>query len=99
MRVIVAELQKISGGRRQAGVALHYRLGFQLLAEDPELFFDLTCPTPAGLKDLPIAYRGGELRFGVTVTDVDARTGTVRYRDATGTGTGTGEATGRFAAG
>jgi p-hydroxybenzoate 3-monooxygenase len=39
--------------------------------------------------------RGGELRFGVTVTDVDPRTATIGYRDAHGTG----RLTGRFLAG
>ena len=39
--------------------------------------------------------RGGALRFGVTVTDVDPRTATIAYRDATGTG----QASGRFLAG
>ena len=63
MRVIVSELQKISGGRRQAGVALHYRLGFQLLAEKPDLFLSTTCPSSKGLRSLPIDYRGGALRY------------------------------------
>lgn len=39
--------------------------------------------------------RGGELRFGVAVTDVDPVTATVRFQDANGTG----EAQGRFLAG
>lgn len=49
------------------------------------------------VTDLIAEYldRGGDLRFGVTVTDVDAETATVRYRDASGAG----EATGRFLAG
>ncbi|MFB9904364.1 4-hydroxybenzoate 3-monooxygenase [Allokutzneria oryzae] len=49
------------------------------------------------VTDLIAEYldRGGELRFGVTVTDVDARTATIGYRDANGAG----EATGRFIAG
>ncbi|MEO6083983.1 MAG: 4-hydroxybenzoate 3-monooxygenase [Umezawaea sp.] len=49
------------------------------------------------VTDLIAEYldRGGELRFGVTVTDVDARTATIDYRDANGTG----RATGRFLAG
>lgn len=49
------------------------------------------------VTDLVASYldRGGELRFGVTVTDVDPVTATVRYRDAHGTG----EVTGRFVAG
>ncbi|HWO60331.1 MAG TPA: FAD-dependent monooxygenase, partial [Umezawaea sp.] len=49
------------------------------------------------VTDLIARYldRGGELRFGVTVTDVDARTATIGYRDANGEG----RATGRFLAG
>ena len=49
------------------------------------------------VTDLVAEYlaRGGELRFGVTVTDVDARTATIGYRDATGTG----RMTGRYLAG
>jgi p-hydroxybenzoate 3-monooxygenase len=49
------------------------------------------------VADLLAEYldRGGELRFGVTVTDVDPETATVRFRD----GTGSGEASGRFLAG
>ncbi|GAA0624153.1 4-hydroxybenzoate 3-monooxygenase [Kutzneria viridogrisea] len=49
------------------------------------------------VTDLIAEYldRGGELRFGVTVTDVDAETATVRFRHAGGTG----EARGRFLAG
>lgn len=49
------------------------------------------------VTDLIAEYldRGGELRFGVTVTDVDARTATIGYRDANGTG----RVTGRFLAG
>ncbi|GLY43161.1 4-hydroxybenzoate 3-monooxygenase [Amycolatopsis sp. NBRC 101858] len=40
--------------------------------------------------------RGGELRFGVTVTDVDTETATVRFRDDQG---GTGQVSARFLAG
>lgn len=49
------------------------------------------------VTDLIAEYldRGGALRFGVTATDVDAETATVRYRDARGTGA----VTGRFLAG
>ncbi|WP_243866262.1 4-hydroxybenzoate 3-monooxygenase [Actinophytocola oryzae] len=49
------------------------------------------------VTDLVASYldRGGELRFGVAVTDVDPATGTVRYRDSFGAG----EVTGRFVAG
>jgi p-hydroxybenzoate 3-monooxygenase len=49
------------------------------------------------VTDLNAEYldRGGELRFGVTVTDVDIESATVRFRDASGSGV----ATGRFLAG
>jgi p-hydroxybenzoate 3-monooxygenase len=49
------------------------------------------------VTDLIAEYldRGGDIRFGVTVTGVDPHTATIRYRDANGTG----EATGRFLAG
>ena len=49
------------------------------------------------VTDLIAEYldRGGKLRFGVTVTEVDIETATVRFRDACGTG----EATGRYLAG
>ncbi|HEX6341003.1 4-hydroxybenzoate 3-monooxygenase [Umezawaea sp.] len=49
------------------------------------------------VTDLIAEYldRGGELRFGVTATAVDARTATIAYRDATGTG----RLSGRFLAG
>lgn len=40
--------------------------------------------------------RGGELRFGVTVTDVDTETATVRFRDDQGN---TGQVSARFLAG
>jgi hypothetical protein len=63
LRVVLAELQKLSRGRAHAGLDLHYRLGFQLLAEDPGLFFASLQPDPASLRRLPIAYRGTPLRF------------------------------------
>ncbi|MFD4639495.1 4-hydroxybenzoate 3-monooxygenase [Lentzea sp. NPDC058436] len=49
------------------------------------------------VTDLLAEYldRGGEIRFGATVTDVDAGTATLRYRDERGEGV----ATGRFLAG
>ena len=49
------------------------------------------------VTDLIAEYldRGGELRFGVTVTGIDAQTATVTYRDATGGGA----ITSRFLAG
>lgn len=49
------------------------------------------------VTDLIAEYldRGGDIRFGVTVTGVDAATATISYRDETGEGV----ATGRFLAG
>ena len=64
LRVVLRELQKLSGGRAQAGLDEHYRLGFQLLAENPDLFFATVCPPATGLRLLPIEYRGGPLRHG-----------------------------------
>ncbi|MFJ7212923.1 4-hydroxybenzoate 3-monooxygenase [Amycolatopsis sp. NPDC098790] len=50
------------------------------------------------VTDLIAEYRarGGEVRFGVTVTDVDAATATARFRDERGS---TGEVAARFLAG
>lgn len=62
LRIVRAELQRISRGQAAAGLDVHYRLGYQLLAEDPVRFLaSLVAPT-AGLRDHPIRYRGGPLR-------------------------------------
>ena len=42
---------------------MHYRLGYQLLAENPELFFATICPSENQLHLEPIAYGGGELKY------------------------------------
>jgi hypothetical protein len=63
LRVVRAELQRLSRGRAAAGLDVHYRLGYQLLAEDPELFFATVCPPAASLRHRPITYRGSPLRF------------------------------------
>jgi hypothetical protein len=62
LRVVLAELQKLSHGRAHAGVDTHYRLGFQLLAENPDRFFAATRQASATLRHQPIAYRGTPLR-------------------------------------
>ena len=68
LRVVTAELQKLSRGRAHEGLDLHYRLGFQLLAEDADLFFS-TVLQPAGrLKHDPAPYCGGPLRHPLTVS-------------------------------
>jgi hypothetical protein len=62
LRVVRAELQRESRGRAGAGLDVHYRLGYQLLAENPKLFFTTVCPPADGLRRQPINYRGGPLR-------------------------------------
>ncbi len=63
LRVVLAEIQKNSRGQAHAGLDVHYRLGFQLLAENPEMFFS-TINQPAGrLKLHPLVYRGSPLRY------------------------------------
>jgi hypothetical protein len=62
LRVVRAELQRLSRGRAAAGLDVHYRLGYQLLAQEPELFFATLCPSAASLRLRPIAYLGGPLR-------------------------------------
>ncbi len=63
LRVVCAELQRISRGRAAAGLDVHYRLGYQLLAENPELFFATVCPPVAHLRQIPIRYHGNALRY------------------------------------
>jgi hypothetical protein len=63
IRVVSAELQKLSRGRAAEGLALHYRLGFQLLAEDPGRFIRLLQGRHQNLRYDPIRYLGTELRF------------------------------------
>lgn len=63
VRVVRAELQRQSRGRAAAGLDVHYRLGYQLLAEQPEIFFATIGPAAAGLSRRPIDYRGGPLRY------------------------------------
>jgi len=63
LRVVRAELQRQSRGRAAAGLDVHYRLGYQLLAENPGLFFATVCGPAAGLRLQPIPYRGGPLRY------------------------------------
>lgn len=63
LRVIRAELQRLSRGRAAAGLDLHYRLGYQLLTEDPALFFATTGAPVATDVQRPIPYRGTPLRY------------------------------------
>jgi hypothetical protein len=63
LRVVLAELQKVSRGRAHAGLDTHYRLGYQLLAEDPDLFFATIGQPAAQLRLRPIAYLGTPLLY------------------------------------
>ncbi len=63
LRVVLAELQKLSRGSSHAGLDEHYRLGFQLLAEDPDLFFATVRKPVAELRLRPVEYRGPALRY------------------------------------
>jgi hypothetical protein len=61
LRVVTAELQKL--GRAHAGRDVHYRLGFQLLAEDPDRFFATVYQLPEDLEWFPVCYLGCPLRY------------------------------------
>lgn len=63
LRVITAELNKLSNGRAAEGLDTHYRLGYQLLAENPEMFFSTLCPPAHRLHLRPINYRGDSLKY------------------------------------
>lgn len=63
LRVVTAELQKLGRGRAHAGLDVHYRLGFQLLADHPDLFAETFYAQPAGLTHDPVQYLGGPLRY------------------------------------
>ncbi|MDQ5979109.1 MAG: hypothetical protein QG602_2083 [Verrucomicrobiota bacterium] len=62
LRVVRAELQRLSRGRAAAGLDVHYRLGYQLLAEDPALFLQAATSPAGSLRERPFAYRGEPLR-------------------------------------
>lgn len=64
-RLITAELQKLSAGSKLAGLDTHYRAHFDYLREYPDLFAETLYKVPGRLELAPIAYRGGELRYGV----------------------------------
>lgn len=63
LRVVLAELQKLSRGQAHAGLDTHYHLGFQLLAEDPDLFFATIGQPVTQLRLQPIAYFGTPLLY------------------------------------
>lgn len=62
LRVVRAELQRMSRGRAAAGLDVHYRLGYQLLAEEPELFLSTSITPASALRERPLTYRGGALK-------------------------------------
>jgi hypothetical protein len=63
LRVVTAELQKLSRGKAHEGLDTHYRLGFQLLSEDADLFFSTVLQPPERLRSDPVAYLGGPLLY------------------------------------
>jgi hypothetical protein len=65
-RIMQAELQRLGRGRAHAGVDLHYRLGFQTLAENPEMFQAASRRTVDQLRLAPLDYQGGPLRYTAT---------------------------------
>ncbi|HTO02894.1 MAG TPA: glycosyltransferase family 2 protein [Opitutus sp.] len=68
LRVLTAELQKLSRGKAHEGLDTHYRLGFQLLAEDADLFFSTVLQPPERLRLDPIRYLGGALVYSPKVS-------------------------------
>lgn len=68
LRVLTAELQKLSRGKAHEGLDTHYRLGFQLLAEDADLFFSTVLQPPERLRFDPIHYRGEALIYSPKIS-------------------------------
>lgn len=62
LRIVFPQLQKFSHGKTHEDIGTHNRLGFQLLAEDPDLFLAVTQRPAASLRLQPIPYRGTALR-------------------------------------
>ena len=63
LRVVTAELQKLSRGQAHEGLDVHYRLGYQLLAENPDRFFGTIYQPPETLQLAPVPYLGGALHY------------------------------------
>jgi hypothetical protein len=63
LRVVTAELQKLGRGQAHAGLDVHYRLGFQLLAEHPDRFEHMLVSRARDLTRDPVPYRGEPLRY------------------------------------
>lgn len=70
LRVTTAELQRLSRGHVHAGLDTHYRLGFQLLRENPEEFFAIVERPADSLVLDPVPYHGGTLRYSRAVSDL-----------------------------
>ena len=69
LRILTAELQKLSRGRAHEGLDLHYRLGFQRFAENPAAFFASVFQSPDRLVRDPAPYLGGPLRYRTHTTE------------------------------
>ena len=63
LRVVRAELQRLSRGQAGAGLDVHYRLGYQLLSENPDWFFDTLKQEPTAFVEAPLRYLGGPLKY------------------------------------
>jgi hypothetical protein len=68
LRVVTAELQKLSRGKAHEGLDTHYRLGFQLLTEDADLFFSTVLQPPERLCLDPIEYKGSALHYSLKIS-------------------------------
>lgn len=74
LRLLTAELQKLSRGRAHDGLDLHYRLGFQRFAENPVAFFSSVFQSPDRLVRAPAPYLGGTLRYPTHVPEITRTT-------------------------
>jgi hypothetical protein len=69
LHIVVGEIQRLSRGVRNAGLDTHNRLGFQLLAADPEAFLANAISKPEELLLDPIPYLGDPLRYSPHATE------------------------------
>jgi Glycosyltransferases involved in cell wall biogenesis len=61
--VVRGELTKLGAGAAREGLDTHFRLGFQLLMEEPRRFAATVLPRRERLEHAPVVYRGGALRY------------------------------------
>lgn len=70
LRIATAELQRLSRGKVHSGLDTHYRLGFQLLSENPEEFLAIIEQSSESLVLDPVTYAGGRLRYERSFSDL-----------------------------